>query len=93
LRRQLGAEDQIEEFDTVFQCQKTPVVRVRLVGFPRNAKVLIGPSPTAIMLLIITGSKGALGVQVVHQIVYVEGRLVAARALALAKKDLLSTYG
>jgi len=36
---------------------------------PRKAKVLIGPSPTAIMLLIITGLKKRSVCRVVHQVV------------------------
>jgi len=34
----------------------------------------------------------ALGLQVVHQIVGVEGRLMASRALALAEEDLLAAH-
>jgi hypothetical protein len=58
LRRQFRPEDQVKELDRVLQCQKTLVVQVaRVVLGAAQRKFLIGPSPTAIMLLIITGSK------------------------------------
>ena len=54
LRRQLGADDQVEELDGVFQCQETLVVHVgRVILHAAQCKSFDRP----IMLLIITGLK------------------------------------
>jgi hypothetical protein len=59
---------------------------------PRNTRVLFGPSPIAIILLIITGLKKRSVWEVAHQIVGVKRRLVTARTLALAEEDLLAEH-
>src|ERR1700737_191245 len=93
LRRQLGAEDQVEELDRVLQRQKTLVVHVgRVVLHAAQGKGFDGPVADRHHVVDHYRLEEALGLQVVHQIVGVEGRLVASRALALAEEDLLAAH-
>src|SRR5215469_4572827 len=93
LRSELGAKDQIEELDGVFQRQKTRVMQVGRVvlgaaqreGFDRTVA-------DCHHVVDHRRLEETLGVEVVHQIVGVEGRLVAAGALALAEEDILAAH-
>src|SRR5216683_1892281 len=93
LRRQLCAEDQVEELDGVFQRQKTLVMQVgRVVLGAAQRKGFDRPVADGHHVVDHHRLEEALGLEVVHQVVGVERRLVADRALTLAEEDLLATH-
>src|ERR1700730_2635221 len=93
LRRQLGAEDQVEELDRVLQSQKRLVVQIgRVVLAAAQRKGFDRPVADRHHVVDHHRLEEALGLEVVHQIVGVERRLMASRALALAEEDLLAAH-
>src|SRR3984893_82248 len=91
--RQLGAEDQVEELNRVLQGQQTLGVQVgRIVLGAAQRKGFDRPVPDGHHIVDHHRLEEALGLEVVHQIVGVERRLVASRALTLAEEDLLAVH-
>src|SRR5260370_28307416 len=93
LRRELGAEDQVEELDRVLQRQKTLVMEIgRVVLHTAQSKGFDWAVPDCHHVVNHRRLETPSGLPLVHQIVGVEGRLVASRALTLAEEDLLAPH-
>src|SRR6266404_867653 len=90
---QFVAEDQVEELDRVVQRQQTLIMQVgRVVLDASQRESLDLPVPDLHHEVDHFRLEEALSFEIVHQIVGVKGRLMAARALALAEEDLLSAH-
>jgi hypothetical protein len=89
----MRAKDQVEELDRVLQRQQALVMQVgRVVFDAAQRKGFDRPVPDHHHAVYHHRLEEALGLEVVHQVVGVEGRLMAARALALADEDLLAPH-
>src|SRR5712692_6753803 len=93
LRLQFRAEDQVEELDRILQRQQTLVVQVgRVVLDAAQHKGFDQAVADGHHVVDHHRLEEPLGLEVVHRVVGVKGRLVAVRALALAEEDLLATH-
>src|SRR6266478_5128446 len=93
LRRKFRAEDQVEELDRILQRQQTLVVHIgRVILDPAQCKGFDWTVPDGHHVVDHHRLEEAFRLEVVHQVVGVKRRLVAARALALAEEDLLAPH-
>jgi len=93
LRGQLVAEHQVEELDCVVQRQQTLVMQVgRVVLDAAQREGFDLPVSNLHQVVDHFRFKEALRFEIMHQVVGIIGRLMAARALALTEEDLLTTH-
>src|SRR6266446_2244998 len=90
---QFRAENQVEELNRILQRQQTLVVHIgRVILNAAQRKGFDRPVPDRHHVVDHYRLEEALRLKVVHQVVGVKRRLVAARALALAEEDLLAAH-
>src|ERR1700674_7437 len=93
LAGQFGAEHQIEELNRIIERQQASVVQVgRRILDTAQREGLDGSIPDFIQAIDHLRLEESLGLEIVHQVVRVVRRRVAAAALAFAKENLLTAY-